>query len=85
MRLKAKFLGQPLSSYNGIYLASPTGKLFFYEGFGQGQYYANNDQELKNTGNLKVIDNFPQSKVQWDTTTNTYKPGYWDANGNFIT
>ena len=82
---KAKFLGQPLSGYNGIYLVSPTGKLFFYEGFGQGQYYANNDQELKNTGNLKVIDNFPQSKVQWDTTTNTYKLGYWDANGNFIT
>ncbi len=77
--------GETLAGYDGIYLASPTGKLYLYQGLGDDQYQANTYDRLQDKSKFWVSDNFPQSKVQWDTTTNTYKNGYWtrDINGNY--
>ena len=83
---KAKFLGQPLGGYNGIYLASPAGKLYYYAGYGLGKYYGNTYDEVRDRSKMLVANtsDFPQSKVQWSYDTNTYTLGYWDANGKFI-
>ena len=75
--LLSKIAGVNLKGYDGIYLASPTGKLFLYQGLGDDNYHAYTYEGLQNKKNLMVSDNFLQSKVQWDSTTNTYKPGYW--------
>ena len=65
-----KVFGQPvLSGYNGIYLAAPSGKLYYYNGTG-------NVRDKKGRDVTKGLA-FPQSKVRWDYTTNTYTPGYW--------
>ena len=64
-----------VSGYDGIYLCSPNGKLYYYEGTGEGEYQANTKDELENKiYNNPVAGEFPKIYGYKDYDTGTIYP-----------
>lgn len=72
-----------IKGYDGIYLAAPSGNLYYYTGLGSDKYQGNSYKDLRNQNKFKVPENLTKSKGKWDSGTQTYRPGCWE-NGQFI-
>ena len=72
-----------INGYDGIYLAAPSGTLYYYEGLGSGKYHGNTYEDLRDKKNFDVRYDLPKAKGKWDSSEQSYKPGYW-VNGQFI-
>ena len=69
--------GLTIQGYDGIYLCSPEGNLYFYEGTGFGDYqtfFKNDYTDTDKRARFRKTDDFPKTAGTWDIDANTFIP-----------
>jgi hypothetical protein len=68
-------VGLSISGYDGIYLAAPTGYLYYYEGIGTGFYQTSNKDDFRNDKkNFEKANDFPKTTGSWNVDTGVFTP-----------
>ena len=69
LQLLQNAAGINLSGYNGIYLAAPSGKLYYYAGLGSENYHGNTYEDLRKADNFDTFVDVPKAKGKWDSSS----------------